>query len=573
MKKTKEGCGMERYKSECGFILKEASVAFEFESEAIPKSEGELFVIEGKGALPVPKLKKSDRLILPVDEGIAIEVGKAYEKGELDIDRIGGPFLSREGTASLVLVERERHFLLIALQSGIGAGYLAERRGGMYALTLYTTRRTCVAYSICDSLAEAVRIYKDYKGIAPLTLREKVKKLPNIEASAGGIFWIWNDAYDEVMYAKYDTERSACVGDALLSVAADLSASGVDRAMFGIFFDEDSRYVKPLWERYGYIATQYDNYNDVLNPSCLPLIPKNRVKSCGYTRRRMKDYPSGVSVTEDGGLAPAWALRGYDGRMYPQNTLCPRVAAERMREEIPEIIREYPCYAGRFIDVYGGSVNACYSEVHPVTEEECLQVKKEAFRFLGDIGLVGGTEDGFEELVDTVAYTEGLHSPVYFRIEDAGRNHAKPYTPVQTAHIRRHMVDPASRVPLWQLLYHDAVLSFPYWGDSTASAPSLVREKILFACLFGAPPLYSFTVKNYAVYKAEILESYHKIGGVLKYTAFLPMTDYQVLSEDRMLLRSVFGDRYEVIANFAETEAVYCGKSIAAKDFYFGELV
>lgn len=284
----------------------------------------------------------------------------------------------------------------------------------------------------------------------------------------------------------------------------------------------------------------------------------------------MKDYPEGVQVDGQGNLLPAWQLRGYDGRMYDQNTLCPLVAAQRIREEIPEILKQYPYYRGRFIDVYGGTLRPCFSKDHPVlTQEDCLSVKRDAFRSMEDMGLIVGTEDGNELFVDELFYTEDLHSPVYFRIHDAGRNHAHIYNEEQKRHIARNMLNPALRVPLWQLIYHDRLVSLPYWGDSTAMYPDRIRDKILFACLYGCPPLYSFTVSTFEQYKDAIIDSYHQITRVTGRVSALPMTDYTVLKEDYSLQRTQFGHAYEVIANFAEEEAVYEGVPIPPKGYLF----
>ncbi len=557
--------------TDTGFRLRLDGVSFAFAESAqlVPTDEFHSLTVQGK--VPIPLLEKTDRLILPVDEGIAITVGQHYDKGELNIDNIGGDFMRREGTMSLVLIQRGNCYLLICLRDGMDAGYRALWGTDGYTLELTCRTPHTVYYGIYPTLTEACAAYKRCKGITPVTLAEKLERFPEIAKLMGGIFWVWSNHYDEVMYADHDVEVSPLVGDDLLTVAGDLHENGVDKAMFGLFFDGDSPYTKDLYEQFGYICTQYDNYNDVLNPALLDIVPGNRVRNCGYTHRRIKDYPDGVTVTANGTLATAWALKGFDGEMHPQNSLCPKVAAQRMREEIPAILAAYPYYKGRFIDVYGTRITACHSEAHPLTKEECLTVKRDAFGFLGELGLIAGTEDGFEDLVDSLVYAEGLHSPVYFRNEDSGRKHANMYTKERAAHIQKYMLSPACRVPLWQLVYHDSLLAFPYWGDSTESAPVLLDVKILYACLFGCPPLYSFFVKDYALLREDILRSYRRISEVLSHTALLPMTDYAVLREDYSLQRTVFGDAWEVVANFSDTPQIWQGHTVPAKDFYFGK--
>jgi hypothetical protein len=50
------------------------------------------------------------------------------------------------------------------------------------------------------------------------------------------------------------------------------------------------------------------------------------------------------------------------------------------------------------------------------------------------------------------------------------------------------------------------------------------------------------------------------------------MTDFEVLSTDYKLQRSVFGDKYEVVANFSDKVRDYNGKAVGANDYLFGEL-
>lgn len=564
---------MKLIKNENGFSIADESVQFDFGSERIPQPHNGLFRLEVVGRAPTPHIKAGDRLLLPIDEGIAITAEKEYESGVFDCNWIKGMFCSRQGTMSMIIVERAKKYLLICLDDGIYSEYSAKKENGLYQLEIRCHQQCGVTYGIFASLVEACRAYRKIKNCAVIPLREKLRKNPEIEKLIGGaIFWIWNEHYDEVMYSETDTDVSAAVGSDLLSVADELHKNGVDRAMIGLFFRADSPLSEDLYRKYGYISTQYDNYNDVLNPDMLQIIPNNRVKNCDYTFRRMKDYPDGVQVNEDGSLTDAWALKGFDGKFHHQKTLCPLVAAERMGTEIPEIMKEFPYYRGRFIDVYGTGLSKCFSKAHPLTREACRTVKNDAFQAIEDMGLIAGTEDGFEDLINHLVYTEGLHSPVYFRISNAGRKHAHIYNEEQTEHIRKYMLNPECRVPLWHLVYHDSLLAFPYWGDSTEMSMEWISKKILFACLYGCPPLYSFSVKDFDRLKDNILSSYRKITEVHQKVALLPMTDFEILRDDYQVQRSVFGNQYEVVVNFSSENYIYHNRCIRPDDLLFAEI-
>jgi len=557
---------MDLKKNENGFSLVSGKVSFDFVSEFIPEYK-EYACVSINGIVPTPLLKEGDRILVPVGEGIALTVGEAEP-----ITTAFGDFCSKQGTLCMVVVEREEKFLLISLENGVNSAYDTRPENGLYKLFIKNKLECGVRYAIFNSLPEACACHRTWHNDV-ITLDEKIRANPEIEKLVGGgIFWVWNDKYDEVMYSDHDTDINPATGEDLMKIADDLYNNGVKKAMMGIFFEPDSAFVEPLYKKYSYISTQYDNYNDVLNPEMLSIIPNNRAKNCDYTARRMKDYSAGVQITPTGELAKAWALKGFDGLMHHQNTLCPAVAAERIREEIPQILAKYPYYKGRFIDVYGCRLGTCYSEVHPLTMADTLEVKNGAFESMEKMGLITGTENGFDGIINHLTYSEGLHSPVNLQIPDSGRKHAHVMNEEQSEHIGKQMMRPDRRVPLWQLVYHDCMMTFPYWGDSTESSPIHTNRRVLFACLFGCPPLYSFSVKDYETLKPSILDSYKRIGEVHSKVATLKMTDYEVLSDDYMLQRTVFGNKYRVTVNFSDKALEWQGIAVAPESFVFEEI-
>lgn len=553
------------------FCIEKDGVCFKLNTLSIQNNNG-FFELLTEGAVPVPKLEKGDRLMLPNDEGVVIDADGEYEKAEIDFNNLNSPFCNREATMGMFVIERKGKYLLIAITDAAYSYYSLTKKDGLFSLSITNKKPTTVYYQIFDSLICACKAYRNLKNPKAITLNEKIKNNPDIQnLIGGGIFWIWNDNYDEVMYSSENTFVNPATDQELLRVCDELKNSGIDKAMIGIFFEKDSKYVEPIYKKFGYIATQYDNYNDCLNPELLEIVPSNRARNCDYTARRMKDYPQGVRRDKDGQPVNAWALKGFDNKMHHQNQICPAVARDRMKQEVAEIIKEYPFYKGRFIDVYGTSIADCYDENHPVTMKECIEVKNTAFKNLGDMGLIAGTEDGFDDIIDSIVYSEGMHSPAPFRIVNSGRRHANMFDDNEKAFAKRNMLNPKNRVPLWQMAYHECLLTYSYWGDSTDKSVEQMDDKTLFACLFGCPPIYSFSLKDFEFLKDAIIKSYKKISAVHKKVACLPMTDYEILSDDYTLQTTVFGDKYRVVANFSEKPQNYCGRVIAPKDVLFTE--
>ena len=103
-------------------------------------------------------------------------------------------------------------------------------------------------------------------------------------------------------------------------------------------------------------------------------------------------------------------------------------------------------------------------------------------------------------------------------------------------------------------------------------SPEFITKKILFACLYGCPPLYSFFVKDFEMLKDSIISSYKKITIIHKKVAELPMTDFEILRDDYQVQKSVFGNKYQVIVNFSKENYAYKNKLIPPNDLLFEEI-
>ena len=63
-----------------------------------------------------------------------------------------------------------------------------------------------------------------------------------------------------------------------------------------------------------------------------------------------------------------------------------------------------------------------------------------------------------------------------------------------------------------------------------------------------------------------------RIGEIHSKVATLKMTNYEVLSNDYMLQRSVFGDKYSITVNFSDKPLECNGKLIAPESLVFEEI-
>ena len=201
-----------------GFTMKNKNVQFEFITEnSFIQTDGET-VAEVINRAPTPTITPKDRLLLPVGEGVAINVDEYYESGEFSCDRIGGDFCyGHNGSISMILLERNKNYLAICPNNPVNATYTVKKEDGIYHLSLTCRRKATVCYKVFDSLPEACRWYRKKYNPNCRTLSDKIQKNRQVETLAGGaIFWIWNDAYNDVMYGDRDFSISPASGEGLL---------------------------------------------------------------------------------------------------------------------------------------------------------------------------------------------------------------------------------------------------------------------------------------------------------------------------------------------------------------------
>ena len=501
-----------------------------------------------------------DRLILPIDSGCRFDVSEDFP------DIVGAHrFNSRSMTLGMILLERNGDYLALVPEDTVGAGCRIYKNGAELLEAAVTSQGEIL--ELPGTLREIIAAYRKLRGNLRVTLDEKSKRLPELERlSRSTIVYVWQDDYEKLMYSNKDEKVSVRNPDGILNIARKLKADGIDDVMFGIFFKSDQPAVNEL-RKLGYMASKYDNYNDVPPADLCEILPETRINECDYLKHRIGDYPDKILTTAGGSLATAWQLDGLDGKRHSQYTMCPLCAVEAMKKEIPEEIKGAD-YAARFIDVFGTGLAECHSESHSFTLRESVGIKRSAFEFLTDIGLIPGTEDGCEALASAVCYNEGIASPVFFRYDwrEAGRKKARLYETHEAAEwFRKYMLNPEYRFPLWELCWRDSVISYPYWGDSLLCCQEVTPERILMAALFAEPPLYSFFEKDFEKLEGLIVESYNKIREVLCAVGNLPMTDFGRVGDG--LYRSEFGGKVSVFANFTSEEKRFENVRVAGMGF------
>jgi hypothetical protein len=296
----------------------------------------------------------------------------------------------------------------------------------------------------------------------------------------------------------------------------------------------------------GVLTSRYDIYQDVMNPAEFPRLGSQHPD---WTTRA---WPKDLMIDSDGEWIRGWEVRAKDGAMIPCGVLCDRQAVDYARERIPPELKTHP-YGARFIDTTTAAPwRECYDTAHPVTRSESRQFKMDLLRVVSEeCGLVTGSETGHEASVPVLHFFEGMMSLGPYRVPDSGRNMQQLLDEVPER-VARFQTGHYYRLPLWELVYHDCVVSYWYWGDYNNKLPALWDRRDLINALYGTPPMFMFNDEVWRKYRDRFVASYQTAAPVARATGYAEMVSHRWLTDDHAVQESRFANGVVVTVNFGD---------------------
>ena len=378
-----------------------------------------------------------------------------------------------------------------------------------------------------DALAKSYRAYaKEHGLIVPFT--EKLKKNPDI-ARAFGAPDVW--------------------GNGSLRFAREAKAAGVEKMLIhGTSPAADMKAINEL----GYLTSEYDIYQDVF-----PAKDDSEIGS------HFEIVPENVVLRADGTRMPAWLT--WDKKQFMKR--CPAFWLRTAQRVIPKALAERP-YLGRFIDVTTAEpFYECYDEAHPLTNSDKKQRGVELLGYVRSLGLVTGGEHGRWWAVPYLDYIEGMMSGGSTSWPAGWLKHPKtkdePFTDPngrpfpKWEEYGKWGIGHEYRVPLWELVFHDCIISTWYWGDSSDflldAAPEITAKKDAFNILYGTMPMMWANNEGSWVKNRELfLRTYRNTSKMHEAVATAELVSHEFVTGDRAVQRSRFSDGTEVVVNFGE---------------------
>lgn len=337
-------------------------------------------------------------------------------------------------------------------------------------------------------------------------------------------------------------------GHASLKFAQEAKKAGVEKMIIhGRNKPEEMRAINAL----GYITSEYDNYTDVL-----PIEPG---KPLGRDRDQI---PESVVLKADGQRMKAWLT--FDKKQQYMKR-CPALWMRTAKATVPHLLETYP-FVGRFVDVTTAEdLYECFDPQHPLTKSQKRQAGVDLLAYLRSLGLVMGGEHGIWWAVPQLDYIEGMMSGGYTSWPAGHLIHPKTKDQEFTGpwgnknpkweQYAKWGIGHEYRAPLWDLVFHDCIVSTWYWGDASDflldAAPEITPKKDAFNVLHGTIPLLWANREGSWVKARDLfLRTYRNTCKLHEAIATAELLSHQFVTPDRSVQRTRFSDGTETIVNF-----------------------
>lgn len=215
----------------------------------------------------------------------------------------------------------------------------------------------------------------------------------------------------------------------------------------------------------------------------------------------------------------------------------------------------------------GGSIKECHHPKHPLTRREGAGRLDEALGGVGGLGVIVGSERGKWWATASTHVFEGIETLIEYGGQYYGKGGSThwvgPYLtdkPGFQELCLGYDFNPARRVPLFQLVYHDSVYCTRRWNQDPGRDPLLWNRHDLMNTLYGIAPLIFMHPEadnvigtpGWEKVKDRYLQTYRSVCGWHEKIGFDDMTEHRFLSDNRLVQEARFASGWPVVVNFGD---------------------
>lgn len=329
----------------------------------------------------------------------------------------------------------------------------------------------------------------------------------------------------------------------------------------------------------GYLIGPYDSYHSIHQPG-----------KEGWITAKFSDttlFASAFVMNKNG--KPALGFLGKGRKLNP--TLSMPAVKNRMTEVMGNTGKVFNSW---FIDcdATGESLDD-YTPGRMTSQGEDIKARLQRMAWIRDTyQLVIGSEVGNDFAAGVIAYAHGMTTPVIaWNDPDMRKNKTSKYyiggyfsnngaVPdrygMQAAlkeEYRYLYYDSRFNIPLFQLVYNNAVITSHHWEWGSLKVPSELKNTELKEILFNVPPLYHLNDESWLKFKEVIAKHVKVFSKTHEIAVKSEMDRFDWLTADRQVQKTTFGNQIEVIANFGKVSFTYENQVILPQTLIIHDLI
>jgi hypothetical protein len=237
-----------------------------------------------------------------------------------------------------------------------------------------------------------------------------------------------------------------------------------------------------------------------------------------------------------------------------------------------------------FLDAYATSM--LFDSYRPgatMTQAQNAAGNIDAARWITDtLQLPVGSEDGNAATAQSILFAHGMQTPVIgWGDPDLSKNGQSPYylgnwypaeqpsvffkaVPIKEPYRTVHFT-PATRLPLYQAVYHGSVITTHHWLFDSLKLSNVRAENELTQLLYNVPPLYHLSAATLKQRLPLIQRQDAFFRPLHERLATQALTDFRWLTMDRQVQQTTFADGTRLVANFDPQAQEVAGRMYEAQ--------
>ncbi|WP_127490706.1 glycoside hydrolase [Paenibacillus glycanilyticus] len=389
------------------------------------------------------------------------------------------------------------------------------------------------------------------------TLRENEKRFPALEKMLGCVhMYVWDGARE-------------------IEFARGLKEAGIEKAL--ILWDANHLpYPEPGYDdrlkELGYGTGAYELFTDIHPDGHAGSIVREDIP----LKRNV--YP---------GKFEAIVSRKADGTTYFNSYgtyVCPEAVRPEMFKRVERELEEYN-HETYFLDVYqANGLYECHHPEHRLSRQQYAEAILRNCELLEErYGTYLGGEFGADFAAKHGLYAHGMMTlqRTFFGSEITHKgtihyygdwkNNPRPSVMLGTRTASdtylKYAINEYTRVPLYELVYHDAVVTSWRWEDGNHHCPEIWWKKDLFNILYGTAPLWSIDQDRWESFEVNFIESYNNVCPWLEQICRDEMISHRFVSTDRKVQESRFSSGRRAVVNFGENPHEFEGRTVQPRGY------